>query len=144
MFLLFLALDKALFLTGIGLFLGGLVDHGGIGLVLLFLLGLVRVGGSGSGGDGGCCCCCGVVPDGEGVFELLCEVLVDGLTALEDGSSIFKALNLFKDKTCSINFVLLTAVDGDDALPVLLLLVRQDLDLRSPGTLNDVPDHVPL
>ena len=72
------------------------------------------------------------------------EILIDGLTALQDGSSILKALNLFKDKTCSINFVLLTAVDGDDALPVLLLLVREDLDLRPSGSLDDVPDHVPL
>jgi hypothetical protein len=127
---LLLGFDQALLLAALRLLLGrSLIDHGEIGLDIPgFYLELLHF----------------VLPNGQRIFKLLSEVLIDGLTALQDGSSILKALNLFKDKTCSINFVLLTAVDGDDALPVLLLLIRQDLYLSTPRTLNYVPNHVPL
>ena len=64
-----------------------------------------------------------ILVEGEGVLELLGEVLVDGLAALKDRASILEALYLFHDETNCVNFIFLGAVDGDDALPIFFLLV---------------------
>ena len=64
-----------------------------------------------------------ILVEGEGVLELLGEVLVDGLATLKDGSSILETLYLFHDETNCINFIFLGAVDGDDTLPIFFLLV---------------------
>lgn len=65
-----------------------------------------------------------VFSNGQGIFKLLCEIFVDGLATLEDRSSVFKALYLFHNEASCVYFVFLGAVDTDDALPILLLLVR--------------------
>lgn len=59
----------------------------------------------------------------ERVLELLSQVLIDALAGLKDGSSVLEALDLLHDEAGRIDFVLAGAVDGDDALLVLLLLV---------------------
>jgi hypothetical protein len=81
---------------------------------------------------------------GEGVFELLGEVLVDGLSALQDGSSVFEALDLLHDEADGIDFILFAAVDRDDALAVLFLLVGEDFDHGPSRPLDDVSDHIAL
>ena len=78
------------------------------------------------------------------ILELLSQVLIDRLTALEDGSSIFKALNLLHDEADSINFILFTAIDGDDALSVFFLFIWEYFDHGSSWSLNDISDHIAL
>jgi hypothetical protein len=80
----------------------------------------------------------------KGVFELLCQVLIDGLTTLQNGSSVFEALYLLHDETHSIDLILLAAVDGDNALPIFFLLIRQDFDHGSSRPLDDISDHIAL
>lgn len=53
----------------------------------------------------------------QGILELLGEVLVDGLAALENRPSILEALNLLQDQTGCIDLVFSCAVDGYDAFP---------------------------
>ena len=52
----------------------------------------------------------------QGVLKLLCEILVDGLATLQDGSSILEALDLLEYQAGGINFVFAGAINGDDAL----------------------------
>jgi hypothetical protein len=47
----------------------------------------------------------------QGVLELLCEVLVDGLAALQDGPSVLEALNLLEDQADRVDFVFPSPVD---------------------------------
>ena len=59
----------------------------------------------------------------KGIFELLCQVLVDRFAALKNRPTILETLNLFHDETNRINFVLLGPIDRDDTLTILLLFV---------------------
>lgn len=81
---------------------------------------------------------------GQRVLELLGQILIDGFAALQNGSSVLKAFDLFKDEAGGVDFVLACPVDGDDALAgvPLGLPVRQYLDLGSARPLRDVSDHV--
>ena len=78
------------------------------------------------------------------ILKLLGQVLIDRFTTLEDGSSIFKALNLFHDETDSINFILFAAIDGDDALSVFFLFIWKYFDHGSSRPLDDISDHIAL
>lgn len=55
------------------------------------------------------------------VFKLLNQVLIYGLPALQNGSSIFETLNLFQNKTCCINFVFNCSINWNYALFCILL-----------------------
>lgn len=85
-------------------------------------------------------------PEGNTVLELLGEVLVDGLAALQDGPSILEALNLLEYETGRVNLVLPRAIYRYYALPgiPLRLLLREYFDLRAARPLDDVSDHVAL
>jgi hypothetical protein len=79
---------------------------------------------------------------GKRVLELLCKILVDAFAALEDGSSIFEAFDLFHDEADGIDLVLLAAVYGDYAFSVFLLLVRKDFYHGAARAFDDVSNHV--
>lgn len=54
---------------------------------------------------------------------MLSKVLVNGLAALQNGTTIFEALDLFYDEACCVDFVFFRAVDRYYALSVFFLLV---------------------
>ena len=132
-FLIFLALDESFLITDRAVFLGfsgglgDLRDMRSIGIEGLFLS-VLEV----------------ILVKGKGVLELLGEVLVDGLAALQNRPSILEALDLFHDEADGIDFVFLAAVDGDDALPIFFLLVGKDFYHGSSRSLDDISDHVSL
>jgi hypothetical protein len=47
----------------------------------------------------------------QGVLELFCKILVDGLAALQDGPSVLEAFNLLEDETDCVDFVLSGPID---------------------------------
>jgi hypothetical protein len=47
----------------------------------------------------------------QGILELLGEVLIDGLAALENRPSILEALNLLQNQTGCIDLVFSCAID---------------------------------
>lgn len=83
-----------------------------------------------------------ILAQGQWVFELLGEILIDGSTALQNWASVFETLNLFHDEAGSIDFIFFAAVDGDDALSIFFLLVWKYFNLCAAGAVDDVSDHV--
>ena len=80
------------------------------------------------------------------VLKLLDEILVDGLSTLKDGPSIFEALNLFKNKARCVNLILDSAIDRNDTLLRIFfsLSVGQYFNLRPSRSFDNILDHVAL